>query len=139
MEAAQVGAFFSAFMQENLVPRLTAMKLSEISDSGDFHLRAIILGDNDGVFRAVTAENPRTPTEPALTTHVRAYREMLDTKAIQAVGWIDNRDMVADPMTKGKTQRNIINVLLNSGIYIIKHPAKLWPEAAVTGPRDQAS
>ena len=64
---------------------------------------------------------------------------MLDTKAIQAIGWIDNRDMVADPLTKGKTQRNIINWLLNFGIFNITHPVKLWPEAAVTGPRDRAS
>ena len=69
VEAAQVGAFFSAFMEENLVHRLSALKLSEVSDKGDFHLRAIILGDNDGVFRAVTAENPRTPT--ASTQHAR--------------------------------------------------------------------
>ena len=87
----------------------------------------------------MTAENPRTPTEPALTPHVRAYREMLDTKQIKAIGWVDNRDMVSDPLTKGKTQRNSINALLNLGEYIIRHPVKLWPEAAVTGPRDKAS
>ena len=97
VEAAQVGAFFSAFMQENLIPQLTAMRLAGISDQGEFYLRSIILGDNDGVWRAVTAENPRTPTEPALTPHIRAYREMLDTKQIKAIGWVDNRGMVADP------------------------------------------
>ena len=64
---------------------------------------------------------------------------MLDTKVIQAIGWVDNRGMVSDPLTKGKTQRNVINALLNTGNYIIKHPVKLWPEAAVTGPRDKAS
>ena len=83
VEAAHVGVFYSAFMQENLMPILTALKLAEISDRGDYSLRAIILGDNDGVYRAVTAENPRTTTEPALTPHVRAYREMLDNKAIK--------------------------------------------------------
>ena len=138
VEAAQVGAFFSAFMQENLMSSLTAGKLMEVSDKGEYYLRAIVLGDNDGVFRAVTAENPRTPTEPALTQHVRAYREMIDTKQIQAIGWIDNRDMIADPLTKGKTLRNIINSVLNTGVYLIKYPVKLWPEA-VTGPRQQAS
>ena len=100
--APQVGSFFSAFMQENLMPDLTAMKLAEISDSGPYYLRAIILGVNGGVYRAVTAENPRTPTEPALIPHVRAYKEMLDTRAIQAIGWIDNRDMVVDPLTNGQ-------------------------------------
>ena len=121
------------------MPDLTARKLAELSGKGEFHLRSIILGDNEGVYRAVTAENPRTPTEPILTPHVRAYREMLDNKVIKAIGWVDNRDMVADPLTKGKTQRNIINLLLNSGNYIIKNLAKLWPEVAVTGPRHRAS
>ena len=64
---------------------------------------------------------------------------MLDTKQIKAIGWVDNRDMVAYPLTKGKTQRNSINALLNFGEYIIEHPVKLWPEAAVTGPRNKAS
>ena len=84
----------------------------------------------------MTAEHPRTTTEPALTPHVRAYREMLDNKAIKAIGWVDNRDMIAGPLTKGKPQRNVINSVLNAGVYEIKHPVKLWPEAAVTGPRE---
>ena len=64
---------------------------------------------------------------------------MIETKQIQAMGWIDNRGMIADPLTKGKTQRNVINVVLNSGEWYIKHPVKIWPEAAVAGPRDAAS
>ena len=105
---------------------------------GEYHLQAIVLGDNDGVWRAVTAENPKTPTEPALTPHVRALREMLDKRQIKAIGWTDNRDMIADPLTKGKTQRNIINVVMNTGTYIIKHPVNIWPEVAVTGPSTRA-
>ena len=64
---------------------------------------------------------------------------MIYTKQIQAMGWIDNRDMIADPLTKGKTQRNIINAVMNYGEWSVEHHVKLWPEAAVAGPRDTAS
>ena len=64
---------------------------------------------------------------------------MIDTRQIQAMGWVDNRDLIADPLTKGKTQRNIINAVLNHGICKVNHPIKVWPEAAVTDPRDAAS
>ena len=63
---------------------------------------------------------------------------MLDSQHILAIGWIDNRDMIADPLTKGKAQRKVINIVLNQGNWSINHPIKLWPEAAVTGPRDAA-
>ena len=74
-----------------------------------------------------------------MTTHVRAYREIIESKQIQAMGWIDNRDMIADPLTKGKTQRNAINAVLNYGEWSVKQPIHIWPEAAVTGPRGAAS
>ena len=137
MEAARVGAFFSAFMQENLIPQLTAMRLAGISDQGEFYLRSIILGDNDGVWRAVTAESPHTPTEPAFTPHARAYREILDTKQIKAIGWVANRDMVADPLTKGKTRRNNLNIMLNQGQWIVQNSTMQWPMKA-QGPNSRS-
>ena len=32
-------------------------------EDGEFYMKAIVLGDNDGVYRSVTAEDPKTPTD----------------------------------------------------------------------------
>ena len=93
-------------------------------------LKPLIMGDNDGVFRAVTSENPKTASEPILTPHVRAYREMLDKQQLGGVGWCDNRDMIAYPLTKGKTRRNDLNVMLNRGEWTLKHSTMQWPVKA---------
>ena len=97
---------------------------------GKLKLKPLIMGDNDGVFRAVTSENPKTASEPILTPHARAYREMLDNKQLGGIGWVDNRDMIADPLTKGKTRRNDLNIMLNCGIWNVKHSTLQWPVEA---------
>ena len=107
LEAPQAGVYFSAFLQENLMPTLTAMTLAKMQDEGQFRLKPLVMGDNDGVFRAVTSENPKAASEPILTPHIRAYREMIDKQQVGGIGWCDNRDMVADPLTKGKQEETI--------------------------------
>ena len=60
-------------------------------------------------------KNPQTPAEPTLTAHVKSLREFLDRGHIRKLLWLDNRDMVADPLTKGKTKRNELNEVLDHG------------------------
>ena len=92
LEASQAGVYYSAFMQESLMSKLTAMTLATMQDDGQLRLKPLIIGDNDGVYRAVTAENPNAASEPILTPHIRAYREMIDNHQVGGIGWCDNRD-----------------------------------------------
>ena len=70
----------------------------------------------------------KTPAEPTLTAHVRALRERLERGLITTIVWCDNRDMIADPLTKGKTKRNELNDVLDRGIWNIAHPTEFWPK-----------
>ena len=72
MEASQDGVYFSAFMQENLMPRLNAMTLANMQDEGKFVLKPLIIGDNDGVFRAGTAAKPITQSKVKANTKAKA-------------------------------------------------------------------
>ena len=109
LEAAQAGMLCNSFIEENLRSGLSAIDLVHAQESADYQTPLIVVGDNDGVFKTVTAQNPKATTEPVLTPHVRAFRELLDKKVIKELIWADNRDMVADPLTKGKTRRNVLN------------------------------
>ena len=130
LEASQAGVYFSAFLQENLMPTLTAMTLAKMQDEGKFRLKPLIMGDNDGVFRAVTGENPKAASEPILTPHIRAYREMIDKHQVGGIRWCGNRDMIADPLTKGKTRRNNLNIMMNQGRCIVQNATMQWPVSA---------
>ena len=85
-----------------------------------------LAGDNKGVYTSVSAENPSAKAEPVLTPHVKALRELVD-RGILRIVWVDNRDMVADSLTKGKTKRNPLNQTMTQGTWIIQESADIWP------------
>ena len=66
-----------------------------------------------------------------MTPHVKALRELIDRGIVRLV-WVDNRDMVADPLTKGKTKRNPLNFTMAQGACIIKEPVDIWPKSRGT-------
>ena len=72
-------------------------------------------------------QNPKTPAEPVLTPHCRAVSEMLDKSLLSKILWCDNRDMIADPLTKGKTQRNILNKVLATAEWVVEHVMEFFP------------
>ena len=98
-------------------------------DSGQFKTPIHLCGDNKGVFTAVTAQNPKTPAEPTLTAHVKALREYLDMCHIARYIWLDNRNMLADALTKGKTKRNELVDVLDKGFWNVTFPTEFWPRA----------
>ena len=127
LEAAHASVYFAAAMQENLVENITITKLTRIIDTGRLSLPIYVAGDNRGVYTSVSAENPSAKAEPILTPHVKALRELVD-RGILRIVWVDNRDMVADPLTKGKTKRNELNRAMTRGEWIIKETADIWPK-----------
>ena len=128
LEAAQHSVLIAAFYEENMKPIQSASELVMLQDQGRLSLPIHLCGDNKGVFTAVCAQNPKANAEPTLTSHIKALRELLDCHAIGTLIWIDNRDMIADPLTKGKTRRNELNDVLNSAYWKVLHCAEHWPK-----------
>ena len=90
------------------------------------------------MFTSVSAENPSAKAEPVLTPHVKALRELIG-RGILRIVWVDNRDMVVDSLTKGKTKRNPLNHTMTEGMLIIVESADIWPKDRSTlATRDQA-
>ena len=127
LEAAHAAVYFAAALQENLVENISTTKLTRIIDTGRLSLPIYLAGDNRGVYTSVSAENPSAKAEPVLTPHVKALRELVD-RGILRIVWVDNRDMVADPLTKGKTKRNELNHTMTNGELIIKEKVDIWPK-----------
>ena len=128
LEAAQSSVFLSSSLEENIVQIKSSEELSRRQDNGLLQTPIILCGDNKGVFTATSAQNPKTPAEPTLTAHVKALREFVDKGLITALSWVDNRDMVADLLTKGKLKRNPLIALLDKGYWHVVHAAEIWPK-----------
>ena len=62
--------------------------------------------------------------------HVKALRYYLDHGMLRSITWTDNRDMLADGLTKGKVKRDAINLALQTGSWIIQHPTETWAPRA---------
>ena len=77
------------------------------------------------VFAAVTATFVKIPAEKSLLSHVQYLRELLDTKVLEALIWIDTRDMIADGMTKGAVDREAIHQCMR-GVWQLQHAARVW-------------
>eukprot|EP00975_Prorocentrum_lima_P033547 7038865-Prorocentrum_lima.AAC.1 len=65
-----------------------------------------------------------------MTVHISALRELLEKQCIREIIWCDHRDMVADPFTKGKTLRNVLNIVLHNGGWVVEHETKKWSHKA---------
>ena len=128
LNVAQFSVFMASFLEENNLKYTSALQLAKAQDCGQLRTPIHLCGDNKGVYTAAIAQNPKTPSEPTLTPHVKALRDFLDKQMITTIIWVDNRDMVADPLTKGQTKRNALNDTLNKGAWIIQHPTEFWPK-----------
>ena len=104
----------------------TPEQCANMRDKGTFGPRVHLCTDNYGLYSATTKEEPSPGVDASMVYHVQALRQLLDDKLLESITWIDNRDMLADGLTKGKVKRDAINIALQTGSWNIQHPAETW-------------
>ncbi|MFM7983436.1 MAG: hypothetical protein ACKPKO_29340, partial [Candidatus Fonsibacter sp.] len=77
------------------------------------------------VFAAVTASSIKIPADNGMLSYVQHLRELLDSRVLTAIAWVDTRDMVADGATKGSVDRSQLHCCMN-GESTLAHELKLW-------------
>ena len=97
----------------------------QLREFGGWDVKLSLYVDALSVYAAVTATFIKIPAEKSLLSHVQYLRELLDTKVLEALAWIDTRDMVADGLTKGAVDRAAIHACM-AGKWDIMHEAKVW-------------
>ena len=65
---------------------------------------------------------------------IQYIRELLDTKVLEALVWLDTRDMVADGLTKGSVDHDALHACMN-GIWLLLHSAQPWSMSKKHSPR----
>ena len=104
---------------------LRADEARKIREEGGLKVSADALIDAKSVFDAVTASPLKAPTEKNLANHLFWVREWLEIGILDQLKWCDTRDMVADGLTKGKVERNLLLDAMNGKIEM-KHEMRAW-------------
>ena len=105
-----------------------------LRETGGWDLELSLCVDAMSMFVAVTATFIKTPAEKPLPSHTRYIRDLLDTKVLEALVWIDTRDMVADGLIKGSVGRDALHACM-SGIWLLQHSAQTWSTSRQRLPR----
>ena len=112
----------------------SAAEAKSLRETGGWNVKLSLFVDAMSVYAAVTATFIKIPAEKSLLSHIQYLRELLDTKVLEALVWIDTRDMVADGLTKGSVDRDALHKCM-AGIWMLQHSAQAWTASKQRPPR----
>ena len=133
-DAIDHGMLLALTMHELSVGVQSCAQSKLLREAGGWNVRLSLYVDAMSVYAAVTATFLKIPAEKSLLSHVQYLRELLDTKVLEALIWIDTRDMCADGLTKGCIDRTLIHSIMN-GIWTLHHEAKCWSANKKANPK----
>ncbi len=89
------------------------------------------------VYASVTATFVKPPAGKSLFAHVQYLRELLDSKVLLGIVWVNTRDTHADGLTKGVVDRQALHLMM-SGSTTLQHAVQAWrplkPDVSDRGP-----
>jgi hypothetical protein len=112
-------------LHELKVGTVTAAEAKRFREQGGLAVKTTLTLDALSVFQAVIAKPLKPPTEKNLAGHLYWIRELLDLGILTELAWCDTRDMIADALTKGKVDRDVLLEAMK-GRFKLKHEKKVW-------------
>jgi len=133
-DSVDLGILILLMLHELEKGPVTKAQARQLRDEGGYAIPMTLQIDALSVFAAITATYIKHPAEKGLLSHVQFVRELLDTRVVQALIWIDTRDMMADGLTKGSVDRDVLHSVMN-GFINYKHEFKLWQSKLAKAPQ----
>ena len=128
------GMLLALSLHEFTAGAQSAAQAKTLRETGGWNVKLSLYVDAMSVYAAVTATFIKIPAEKSLLSHIQYIRELLDTKVLEALVWLDTRDMVADGLTKGSVDRDALHSCMN-GIWLLQHSAQSWATSKQRLPR----
>ena len=135
LEAAQDSINYAMLFHEVYRGPCTAEECASIRDAGDHFLDIVLCIDAHGLYKAVSRDECSSGTDSSTLYHLHALRA-LTGRNIGSLVWIDNRDMIADGLTKGHPPREPIMEVLNTGVWKLKHKREVHTPSKETSQQD---
>ena len=126
-DASSIGLLIRGMFAELVRGPMSAAVMAKKTDCGDLGVEREIATDNRGLFNGATATEIKIPSEPHLLYSLKALRDRLDSKSIDALWWFDTRDMICDAMTKGTLPREpLLRLWRTAGLQILGETPVQW-------------
>ena len=90
-----------------------------------------------GGYQAATAAFTKIRADNAMSTYAQHVRELLDLRVLNAISWIDTRDMCADGSTQGSVDRQLLHEVM-ACVSSCLHPLHLWQPKGLMNNTDLA-
>ena len=104
---------------------MSGSELRRIREEGGFRLKLDMLTDSFSIFSYLRSLHLKFPSERGTLFHLAHLREALVLGIVSQYTWCDTRDMVADGLTKGSVDRELV-VRFMAGIYLPRHRREVY-------------
>ena len=108
---------------------VTLGEAKRLREEGGYAVALNAYIDAMSVFAATVALNLKRPAEQSLLVHLMWVRQLLERRILTTSGWTDTRDMCADGLTKGATDRQALQLVMD-GVWRRLHDLRTWPAKA---------
>ena len=122
-DMADMGLLLSAYFEELRFGELGSEELRNRKVSGKYAMQLHLFTDSYSIYSYLKAAHLKFPAEKATFIHLAYLKELLDSKAVSSLTWIDTRDMVCDGLTKGLADRTALHRLM-AGRWSLNHPCE---------------
>ena len=129
-DSADLGILINLMQHEIQSGPVSKEQARILRDKGGYAMPMVLMIDALSVYAAITATYIKHPAEKSLLSHIQFIREMLDSGVLDALLWIDTRDMLADGLTKGTIDRADLHQAMQ-GYREFKHDFKIWQSKLV--------
>ena len=132
-DMADMGLILGAFFEELRYGETSSIELRKRREQGSYAMPLHMFTDSYSIYSYLRAAHLKFPAEKATYLHLAFLKELLDSKALSSLTWVDTRDMVCDGLTKGMADRTAIHRLM-AGSWKLNHPCETFNggEAAKT-------
>ena len=124
-DAQDKGFLLAQMLHEIATGNTKCSESRQLRDNGGYAIPMVLYIDALSVFAATTATFVKTPADNGVLCHIQYLRELLDEGVLHALVWTDTRDMLADGLTKGSIDRQLLHELMNGKVEV-RHDMKLW-------------
>ena len=94
--------------------------VKQLREFGGYTMPMALYAYAQSVFVAITSTYIKITADNGVLSHIQYLRELLDTKVLQWLFWVDTRDMCADGLTKGSVSRERIHDVMRGHLPLSK-------------------
>ena len=131
-------SFLAGFIDELQYGCKSSAMIHEQISNGSLQTKLDAVIDAMSVFRAITADEVKAPSEKHLFYVIKMVRDRLEQGSLRRLYWADTRDMLCDCLTKGGIDRERLLDTWRTGVWELQgDPPEMWaarPGAAYTKP-----